>query len=115
METWFTDDFTPELDAKIATIEATLGERLDALEKIEKGLDDRFGWRAYERSISHQDLLAGWKRLVVDRDWLANAADQMADPAMANTMAAILLADKDNEDAQRLRAAVSLRNAPKTS
>ena len=34
---------------------------------------------------------------------------------MANTMAAILLADKDNEDAQRLRAAVSLRNAPKTS
>ena len=92
------------IEAQIVRVETALGERVDAIESVEKQLDDRFGWRKYERSISHQDMLAGWKRLVVDRDWLANAADQMADPAMANTMAAILLADKDNEDAQRLRA-----------
>jgi hypothetical protein len=91
-----------------------LADKITDLTKMEMDLDKAYPFRAAERSCSPQDWLAGWRKLKVDKDFLANIADQMCDPSVAATMAAVF-AHPGNAEAEKLKTAVSLRNAPKTS
>ncbi len=97
---------------QVDTTIAELAARVVQLESWEAALDKEYPWRKYERECDAHEWLAGWKRFGVDRDWVANAAEQLDDPAMANAMAA-LLNNPDNPEARRLKTAVSMRNAPK--
>ena len=71
---------------------------------------------ASESEIIHRVVARSWSLSVApeDKDWLANIADQMADPSMSNAVA-VFLANPGHPDAERLKAAVGLKNAPKTS
>ena len=76
-------------------------EAIDALKKfqhditfIDAELDKEFPFRAYERECDQPTLALAWKRLLVDRDYLSNLADQMHDPSVANTLAFYTLLEK---------------------
>jgi hypothetical protein len=69
---------------------------------------------AYERGCSPEELLFAWKKLLIDQDVMSNFADQMADPAATNVMAA-WCTNKSDPDLIRLKEAVALKNAPRTS
>ncbi|CAK0791283.1 unnamed protein product, partial [Prorocentrum cordatum] len=103
------------------TVIASLEQRVIACEefvakasKQEADLDAAFSWREVERSTDAQEWLAGWNRLFVDKDWLANVSAQMADPAMVNAVS-VCMANPNNPDAQKIKDAIGLRNAPKTT
>ena len=98
------------LQSRLAAAET----RLQAYQKLEDDLDTAFSWRKCERDTDSQEWLAAWRRLFVDKDWLANVADQMHDPAMANAVA-VCVANPQNPEAAKLKQAISMRNAPKTS
>ena len=93
---------------------SSLDRRVLNFEQTDADLDAQHPWRKYERDCDAQEWASGWQRIKVDNDWLANVADQMDDPAMCNAMAAVL-SNPSNPEAHKLKAAVSLRNAPNTS
>ena len=119
-----TDSKLDALEPRLVELEPKVGQlvrdcdimaaRVQCLEKVEKDLDKAFPWRQFERDCDPQEWLLSWKRMMVNRDWMANIADQMGDPAVANAMAA-LLANPNHPEAAKLKAVVSLRKAPKTS
>ena len=82
-----------QVDTTVAELKANLAQ-LDAkvakLDKWESDLDTEFPWRRFERECDPHEWFAGWKRIGVDRGWLANAAENIEDPAMANAMAALI-------------------------
>ncbi|CAK0813891.1 unnamed protein product, partial [Prorocentrum cordatum] len=103
------------------TVIVSLEQRVIACEefvakasKQEADLDAAFSRSEVERSTDAQEWLAGWNRLFVDKDWLANVSAQMADPAMVNAVSACM-ANPNNPEAQKIKDAIGLRNAPKTT
>ncbi|CAK0899596.1 unnamed protein product, partial [Prorocentrum cordatum] len=103
------------------TVIASLEQRVIACEefvakasKQEADLDAAFSWREVERSTDAQEWLAGWNRLFVDKYWLANVSAQMADPAIVNA-ASVCMANPNNPEAQKIKDAIGLRSAPKTT
>ena len=62
--------------------------RIEALEAVEANLEQSYPFRQYERTCETQEWIQGWKRLMVDKDWLDNIADHMDEVEVANTMAA---------------------------
>ncbi|CAK0879455.1 unnamed protein product, partial [Prorocentrum cordatum] len=107
------EDINHQASQQDLAIEA-LSKRADAQGQVQKDLDSTYPWRKLERKTDPQEWLAGWRRLNIDRDWLANVAEQMEDPAMANAMAA-LISNPDSQEASKFKAAVSMRNAPRAS
>ena len=68
------------LEKTIAAQLMDIDKRLKVLEQVETELDAKYPWRRFERECDFLDRLAGWARPRVDRDYLANIADQMGDP-----------------------------------
>eukprot|EP00959_Pyramimonas_sp_CCMP1952_P021537 454020-Pyramimonas_sp.AAC.1 len=89
-----------------------LQKRVEELEKIEAQLGASFPWRKTERETDPIEWAAGWMRIGVDSDWLSNAAQNMQGPSVASSTAAIM-AKPNHPDAERLKQAVALKNAPK--
>jgi hypothetical protein len=102
-----------ETGDKALTGVTELNDRVTALDKIEKELDAEFPFRVFERECGDTVWALGWKKLMVDRDHLANLADQMGDPSVAQTMA-LWAQHKDDPHITQLKDAVSFKNAPKT-
>ena len=100
-------------DAQDENIKA-VSDTVASLTKEETDLDAKFPWRKYLRDCDPSEIALGWRRLNIDKDWLSNAADQMDDPAMANSMAAVCN-NPDSPVAKRLQNAIMLKNTPKTS
>eukprot|EP00959_Pyramimonas_sp_CCMP1952_P011008 230535-Pyramimonas_sp.AAC.1 len=82
-----------------------VSEAVASLTKEETDLDDKFPWRKYLRDCDPTEIALGWRKLNIDKDWLQNAAELMADPAVANTMAAVC-SNPDSPEAQQLKSAV---------
>jgi hypothetical protein len=79
--------------------------RLDMLEKVESDMERANPFLAYEKKCAPEELLFAWKKLLIDQDVMSNFADQMADSAATNVMAA-WCTNKSDPD---------LKNAPRTS
>ena len=93
-----------------STVDATVG-KMDA---IEAQLDKEFPFRKYARDCNPQEWALAWKRMLVDKEYLASLADQMGDAAVANTLTA-WATNRDDPELTKLKDAVALKNAPKTS
>ena len=89
-------------------------DRLKMLEKVEADMEKSNPFLAYERGCSPEELLFAWKKLLIDQDVMSNFADQMSDAAATNVMAA-WCTNKSDPDLIRLKEAVALKNAPRTS
>jgi hypothetical protein len=100
----------PAVTAQIVS----LTDRVTQLEKIETEMETAAPFLAYERKCSPEELLFAWKKILVDQDVMANLADQMGDSAATNVMAA-WCTNKTDPDLIRLKEAVALKNAPRTS
>ena len=106
-----------EQDATVTQLETNVNQfeaKLSKVTKVEDDLDAKFPWRVYLRDCDPGELLAGWQRLHVDKDWIENAAEQMDDPAVANC-AAVCVSHPESEEAKRLKRAIMMKKAPKTS
>ena len=90
-----------------------LTNRVTALDKIEAELDKEFPFRTFERDCDPTAWALGWKKLMIDRDHLANLAAQMGDPSVAQTMA-LWAQHQADPHINQLKDAVSFKNAPKT-
>ena len=98
---------------KAISASATIETRVSAIEQIDKDLDKEFPFRAFERDCDSQAWSLGWKKLMIDRDHLANLADQMGDPSVAQTMA-LWAQNQSDPQITQLKDAVAFKNAPKT-
>ena len=81
----FVELSTAEQNGSIQAVSDTVA----SLTKEETDLDVKFPWRKYLRECDPVEIAMGWRKLNIDKDWLQNAAELMADPAVANTMAAV--------------------------
>ncbi|CAK0837439.1 unnamed protein product [Prorocentrum cordatum] len=100
--------FRSQLDTRFQALQTRVGE----LEQIDVQLDAAFPWGKTERETDPAEWAAGWRRIGVDSDWLSNAAENMQDPSVANSTAAIM-ANPNRPGAERQKQAVALKSAPK--
>jgi hypothetical protein len=104
------DSVRQDLGARVEAVDA----RVDVINKLEEDLDAQFPFRAYRASCDAEAWAFGWKKLMIDQDHLANAAEQMGDPAFAQVMSA-LASHPNDVQLKQLKEAASLKNAPKVS